>query len=352
MRSSSTRARRCVMRVTRRRLGSFSGSIASACSISFENSSRSCLLFDDASGQCHIGAWRQATLDFDGTCEVPSRPFFRPSQCLSLALDRDHQLGDGAIAPGFVERHRPLGQRPNDRPVDQQLGMVEAAGRDSRPQRCGRPVQQLHMVPSGPRQRLNGVGFQSLADAAKPCLEASPAVVLAALGECKGPLGQAFGTIVIVALQGLRLCSHEPERVLRVEAAGGRQQWLIVWDRCQQRFVEHQGKGHGAGDEIGIVMRGNRIAALRQRIRNPLYGQTVHGATAGQAPRHGDDGRFARKPGNKGVNGHTSPHTRDAKFEPRIGSSGRPGMSLPAVPGSGCWVLGSGSGFGVLGSSA
>ena len=88
--------------------------------------------FHHTSRQRDVGAGGQAALNVNGAGEVPACTVFRATECVALAFDGNHQFGKGAVVPCLVQRERPLGERANDRPVDQELGMIEAAGRDGR----------------------------------------------------------------------------------------------------------------------------------------------------------------------------------------------------------------------------
>ena len=118
------------------------------------------LALDDAGCSATYGTWRQAPLDLDGAREMPARALFGAAERVALALDRDHQLGNRAVVPCFVQRQRALGKRPHDRPVDQQLGMLDAAGRDGRAERGRRPVEERDMFLLRAVERRDGIGLQ------------------------------------------------------------------------------------------------------------------------------------------------------------------------------------------------
>ena len=84
------------------------------------------------------------------------------------------------MAPRLVECERPLGQRANDGPVDQKVGVIQApcGNRDS--ERGRGPVQKLDVFLCGPCKCAGEMGLQRL------WISGSNAIRFAAYGVNKG----------------------------------------------------------------------------------------------------------------------------------------------------------------------
>ena len=154
MRSSSTRARFCMTRVTRRfagillsiyRQGRFQQALELGSILTGDG---------DTCGQGDVGPGQPA-LQLDRLGEVFAGAGAAAAQFVGQAVERHEQFVQCAFAPLLVEGQRAFRQHPDGRQVDRQVGPIDAQG-DGRTPRRGRPIEERTSAALALRPRCRG----------------------------------------------------------------------------------------------------------------------------------------------------------------------------------------------------
>ena len=120
------------------------------------------------------------------------RAFFGSSERVALALNGHEELMDGAVPPAVVERQRALAQGADNRPVDEQLRMIDAAERDRGAERGRRPIKETHLRLLRRADGGGRIAFEPRRDSLETHLETAPAVVAGAETQIQRALGEVL----------------------------------------------------------------------------------------------------------------------------------------------------------------